>query len=303
MSLPPTTTKVSSDSNNVVTFNILFPHFTGTHTGVSMSLGVNSVQGGGTGVSSCTTGDILYGSAANTLSTLGIGTTGQLLAVSAGGIPTWANNGSVLAPTFQIFLSGSGTYTTPTSPKPLYIRVKMAGGGGGGGGYQSGTGGNGNSTTFGTSLLTCTGGTGGTAEGNATAGGTATVNSPAVSILALSGGSGQGGSQDGNSTNLISGGSGGANALGGAGGGGYNTGAIGGAANTGAGGGGSGSQASSGDNGSGGGAGAYLEAIISKSNLSTTYSYSVGSGGAGGVGTYTGGAGAAGIIIVEEYYQ
>lgn len=89
MSLPPTSTKVSGDANNVTTFNFLFPNFTGTHTGASLSLGVNSVVGGGTGLSAATTGDILYASATNTLSRLAIGSGGQYLSV-AGGIPAWS---------------------------------------------------------------------------------------------------------------------------------------------------------------------------------------------------------------------
>lgn len=50
--LPPTTSKVSSDANNITTFNYQFPNFTGTHTGITVSLGVNSTAGGGTGLSS-----------------------------------------------------------------------------------------------------------------------------------------------------------------------------------------------------------------------------------------------------------
>jgi hypothetical protein len=46
---------------------------------------------GGTGLTSYTTGDTLYASAPNVLSTLPIGTTGQVLTV-IGGIPTWATN-------------------------------------------------------------------------------------------------------------------------------------------------------------------------------------------------------------------
>jgi hypothetical protein len=45
---------------------------------------------GGTGQSSYTTGDILFASASNTLSKLGIGTSGHLLTVGAGGVPSWA---------------------------------------------------------------------------------------------------------------------------------------------------------------------------------------------------------------------
>lgn len=47
--LPPTTSKVSGDSANVVTFNYLFPNFAGTHTGSTLSLGMLSIAGGGTG--------------------------------------------------------------------------------------------------------------------------------------------------------------------------------------------------------------------------------------------------------------
>ena len=50
--LPPTTSQVSSDTGNVTTFNFQFPNFTGTHTGATVSIGVNSIAGGGTGQTS-----------------------------------------------------------------------------------------------------------------------------------------------------------------------------------------------------------------------------------------------------------
>lgn len=46
---PPTTSKVSGDSNNVTTFNYQFPNFAGTHTGTTVSLGILGIAGGGTG--------------------------------------------------------------------------------------------------------------------------------------------------------------------------------------------------------------------------------------------------------------
>lgn len=52
--LPPTTSKLSTDSTNVTTFNYLFPYFSGTHSGTSVSLGTLSPAGGGTGASSYT---------------------------------------------------------------------------------------------------------------------------------------------------------------------------------------------------------------------------------------------------------
>jgi hypothetical protein len=54
--------------------------------------GVLPVANGGTNFSSYTTGDILYSSATNTLSKLGIGSTGQVLTVVAGS-PAWAAAG------------------------------------------------------------------------------------------------------------------------------------------------------------------------------------------------------------------
>lgn len=47
---------------------------------------------GGTGFSTYTTGDLLYASATNTLSKLGIGTNGQALVIS-GGVPSWGSAG------------------------------------------------------------------------------------------------------------------------------------------------------------------------------------------------------------------
>jgi hypothetical protein len=46
---------------------------------------------GGTGFTSYTTGDLIYTSATNTLSKLGVGTSGQVLTV-ASGVPTWATS-------------------------------------------------------------------------------------------------------------------------------------------------------------------------------------------------------------------
>lgn len=59
-----------------------------------------SVVNGGTNITSYTVGDIIYCSATNVLSKLPIGTSGQVLAVSGGGIPAWTAGG------------GSGTVTS-----------------------------------------------------------------------------------------------------------------------------------------------------------------------------------------------
>lgn len=73
-------------------------NLTGNATSITNTLPVSK---GGTNITTYTTGDILYASATNTLSKLGIGTTGQALTVSGGGVPTWTTLGG-----------GSGTVTS-----------------------------------------------------------------------------------------------------------------------------------------------------------------------------------------------
>ena len=82
--------------------------------GVS-STGVLGATYGGTGQSSITTGDLLYGSASNTISKLAIGSTGTILRV-VGGVPAWGTDytGTVtsVAATVPSFLSISGSPIT-----------------------------------------------------------------------------------------------------------------------------------------------------------------------------------------------
>ena len=61
-------------------------------SGLPLATGVTGTlptTNGGTGLTTYTTGDVVYASASNTLAKLGIGTSGQLLTVSAGGIVEW----------------------------------------------------------------------------------------------------------------------------------------------------------------------------------------------------------------------
>ena len=195
---------------------------------------------------------------------------------------------TVLPPTIQTFTSGSGTYTTPAGVK--YITVRMCGGGGGGRG-TNGTGqtdgGAGGNTTFGTSFLTANGGAGGIAGNSGGAGGTATGGD-----INVTGGAGSA-SNAASQVSAI----GGCNPFGGAGptavgagqpGDGYGAGGSAGAYTS--------------FNATAGGAGGYLEKLIS--SPAATYSYAVGAAGtAGGGSVWPGGAGKAGIIIITEYYQ
>ena len=217
------------------------------------------------------------------------------------GVYTQAQSDSryLVTPTQTILsTAGSGTYTVPAGVR--WLKIRMIGGGGGGGGVKSGVGyfqgTTGGTTSFGS--ITVIGGSGGvqTSIGTGGTGGTGTVD------LRLQGASGCIGatSQAGN----FSGGTGAASPFGGGGSGGQD--AVSGysAVVKGAGGGGAGGNSTGSIQPSAsGGAGEYIETIIS--SVSSTYSYTVGAGGAGGTTsgiTYTGGAGGSGIIIIEEHY-
>lgn len=206
-------------------------------------------------------------------------------------------------PTQQKFPSGSGTYTTPAGVK--YLKVRMVGGGGGGGATNnSGTGGTGGTTTFGTSLLTAGGGSGASYIGGSGSG-TATINSPAYGT-GIAGGNGTDGLYPGTlpANAQFTGGHGGVNPLGGSSRGSSQGSGNNGVANTGAGGSGGMTQATNKYAGGGGGAGAYIEAIIP--NPLGSYSYAVGAGGTAGNdggAENDGGNGGSGYIEVTEYYQ
>jgi hypothetical protein len=66
---------------------------------------------GGTGLTSFTTGDIVYASGSNTLAKLAIGSSGNVLAVSSGGIVEWTapTTGDITGVTAGTGLSGGGT--------------------------------------------------------------------------------------------------------------------------------------------------------------------------------------------------
>ena len=128
-----------------------------TSTGTITIAGTVAETSGGTNQTGYSTGDVLYASASNTLSKLGIGGTGDVLKTSSGGIPEW---GSV---------SGSGTVTS----------VGVSGGTTGlttSGGPITASG----TVTIAGTLATANGGTGLTAIGDA--GEVLTVNSGATGL-------------------------------------------------------------------------------------------------------------------------
>ena len=78
----------------------------------ALTAGTLPTLAGGTGLVSYTTGDVIYASATNTLSKLGIGSNGQVL-TSNGTIPTWSTPSANVS-SFQTSLSGL-TPSTATS--------------------------------------------------------------------------------------------------------------------------------------------------------------------------------------------
>lgn len=90
--LPPTTSKVTSDSVDVTTFKFRFPNFTGTHTGTLLTLGVNSIAGGGTGAATAAAG---FSALAPGSPTLGAGIFGN-------GV-TWGNQSAGADGTFLMY--------------------------------------------------------------------------------------------------------------------------------------------------------------------------------------------------------
>lgn len=204
--------------------------------------------------------------------------------------------------------TGDGTLTFSLVKTPLYLEVEFAGGGGGGGGSGTAAGtaaGTGGTTTFGSSLLTATGGSPGDLAIGGGAGGTVTIAAPATTILTFPGATGVGGQNQTATSTRMNGGSGGGTLYGGSGAGGAGAGGgTAGVTNSGAGGGGGGAPNTAGAaSGSGGGGGGSGRAIVP---YAATYAWAVGAvGTAGGAGTSgsPGGAGALGVISVFERYQ
>lgn len=213
----------------------------------------------------------------------------------------------------QRFTSGSAqTYTTPQGV--YMLKVKMVGGGGGGG--ASGTAGGGTPTagsaslfgpTGNTSMLSAGGGNTGVTRGASAPngqGGVSTVSAPAIQLIAARGGAASGNIGQTTTGTESSNNPGGLSAFGGSSYGGFSEGSQDPATNSGSGGGGGacGTTVNS-RGGLGGGSGGYIEAIIM--NPVGTYTYTVGSGGNGsaaGTNGFSGSTGAAGQIVVEEFY-
>jgi hypothetical protein len=114
----------------------------GLTTHVSGTLGATN---GGTSFNTYATGDIIYASAANVLSKLAIGSTGQVLTV-VGGIPTWSSGGNGTVTSVSVVTANgiSGTVATATTTPAITLTL----------GAITPTSVNGNTFTLGTGTLT-----------------------------------------------------------------------------------------------------------------------------------------------------
>lgn len=186
--------------------------------------------------------------------------------------------------TIESITSGSGNWTVPAGVYRVKYTVTAPGGGGAGRGTGAGAGSNGANTTFNTTIITTGGRGGAVSSSNGAAGGTASGGD-----INIAGGSAE--APDGGSV-----GKSGAASFWGGGGrapdsttSGYDGVAYGS--------GGSSAQGSSGAGGPGG-AGATSIGILTVTP-GDLIPYSIGAAGTGGTGTYTGGDGAPGIIVLE----
>jgi hypothetical protein len=108
--LPPSVTSWSAGTTG-------FQPNTATTGDVVMSGTLNTTNGG-TGLSSYTTGDMLYASAPNVLAPLNIGTNGQMLTVS-GGLPTWVTPGMGGTVTSVGLTAPTSVFNSPATNSPI----------------------------------------------------------------------------------------------------------------------------------------------------------------------------------------
>lgn len=98
-----------------------------TSTGLQLANALASGYGG-TGFSTYTTGDMIYSSATNTLSKLGVGTNGQILTVVAG-VPAWANAAASGVTSFSAGTTGFTPSTGTTGAVTLSGTLNTSNGG------------------------------------------------------------------------------------------------------------------------------------------------------------------------------
>jgi len=247
-------------------------------------------------------GQLFVGSTANSVINLAAPASDDSILVSSASNTAgmvWKGRDS-FAPTITTFTATSTTTTSLNWTKPsgltaVIIEVVSGGGGGGGGGAGTSAGTAGHASEFG-AQASASAGAGGQDGGGGNLGGSGGLGASGdINVGGCAGSNGQAniGTQ-GNGA-----GTGGSSALGGGGIGQSTAGENGRPYGGGGGGGGSPSTQNS---GGGGGGGGYSKKRVLASTLAATETVKVGGGGTAGSGTHAGGTGAAGIVIVTEFY-
>jgi hypothetical protein len=115
MGLPPGNSKFSTDTNPVTTFFWQFPNFTGSHSGVTATVGTNSVAGGGTGDTTLTANNLLVGAGTSPVTFIAPGTSGNILQSNG---TTWNSVANAVTPAVGASYYCSVNQTT-TSGNPI----------------------------------------------------------------------------------------------------------------------------------------------------------------------------------------
>lgn len=94
--LPPTSTRGAGEANYSTTFKFDLPYFPLVHNGTAASLGILTVSGGGTNLSSYPTGGLLFADAPQSISAFPIAASSSVL-MSDGSAPAWASGDGLWA--------------------------------------------------------------------------------------------------------------------------------------------------------------------------------------------------------------
>jgi hypothetical protein len=125
---PTSTNLATAVTNDVGTGSLVFssaPTLTNATLSGTLTLTAPlTVANGGTGTSTYAKGDILYASAANTLSKLTVGNTGQVLTVNSG-VPSWGSNGIF---TLNTISAASQIFTTTTTGTDFTVTSTLGSG-------------------------------------------------------------------------------------------------------------------------------------------------------------------------------
>jgi len=132
-----TDTSIAINGNQITSGTVGSSYISGSYTGITgvgtltagtWNANTIGVGYGGTGLTSYTTGDLIYASGTSTLSSLGVGTNGYILTVNSG-LPSWQPAPATGVTSFQTSLSGLTPSTGTTGAVTLAGTLGVASGG------------------------------------------------------------------------------------------------------------------------------------------------------------------------------